>query len=121
MPLWKNPQDNSVHDDDDGQALSLPIWPQGMVQITQSEADVILHPPLTAQQRRDTIDAQIISLEQQQLLPRITRESLLAMAIDKAAALGMTEPQLYAAQAAYHKLKDFDTSIATLREQRDAI
>jgi hypothetical protein len=45
MALWKNPQDNSVHDDMDGTALSLPIWPQGMVQITQAEADVLLAPP----------------------------------------------------------------------------
>jgi len=75
----------------------------------------------TAQQRRDEIDTQIIKLEKEQLLSRITRESLLAMAVDKAAALGMTEPQLYATHAGYHKLKDFDTAIAALRDQRDAI
>jgi hypothetical protein len=75
----------------------------------------------TAKQQRDEIDAKIATLEQQQLMPRITRETLLATAVTFAAAQGITEPQLYAAQIAYHKLKDFDTSIAALRAQRDAI
>ena len=122
MALWKNLQDNSIHDDMDGQALSLPTWPKNMERITQEEADALLAPPpLTPQQQRDAIDAQIYTLEQQQLMPRITRETLLATAVQLAAAQSITEPQLYAMQIAYHKLKDFDTSIAALRAQRDAI
>ena len=121
MTLWKD-SNNKIHDDDEGRALSLPIWPQGMVQITQAEADALLAPPpLTSAQKRAAIDAQITSLEQQQLMPRITRETLLATAVTLAAAQGITEPMLYAAQIAYRKLKDFDTSIAALRAQRDAI
>lgn len=46
--LWRNTQDNSVHDDMDGKALLLPTWPKNMVQITQSEADALLAP--TAEQ-----------------------------------------------------------------------
>ena len=121
MALWKD-SNNAVHDDMNGEALSLSIWPQGMVQITQAEADALLAPaPLTAADKRAAIDAQITSLEQQQLMPRITRETLLATAVTLASAQGITEPMLYAAQIAYRKLKDFDTSIAALRAQRDTI
>ena len=50
MSLWKD-SNNEIHDDSDGAALSLPIWPQGMVQITQAEADALLAPPpLSAKQ-----------------------------------------------------------------------
>lgn len=49
MALWKD-SNNGIHDDMDGAALSLPTWPQGMTQITQSEADAILNPPLTSAQ-----------------------------------------------------------------------
>ena len=44
MSLWKD-ANGGIHDDADGAALSLPIWPQGMVQITQAEADALLAPP----------------------------------------------------------------------------
>jgi hypothetical protein len=48
MALWKN-LNNQIHDDMDGVALSYPNWPQqGMVKITQQEADVLLAP--TAEQ-----------------------------------------------------------------------
>lgn len=118
--FWKD-SNNQICDDMDGQALSLPSWPQGMTQITPLEADAILHPPLTPQQQRDAIDVQITQLEFTQLMSRITRESLLTMAVEKAIALGMTELQLYKVQIGYHKLKDFDNSIAALREQRNAL
>lgn len=121
MSLWKDIS-GRVHDDMNGEALSLPVWPQGMTQITQKEADALLAPsPMTSAQKRAAIDAQIATLEQQQLMPRITRETLLATAVTIAAGQGITEPQLYAAQIAYRKLKDFDTLIAGLRAQKDAI
>ena len=59
MPLWKD-SNNVVHDDDEGRALSLPIWPQGMVQITQSEADALLAPPpLTLAQIQAQLEAAV--------------------------------------------------------------
>lgn len=67
------------------------------------------------------IQTQIDVLERTQLLPRITREGLLAAAVDLAATQNVTEPQLYAANIAYSKLKDFDAQITTLRTQMDAI
>jgi hypothetical protein len=122
MALWHNPIDNSIHDDMNGEALALPVWPQGMVQITQAEAEALLAPPpLTSVQKRAAIDAQISTLEEQQLLPRITRETLLAIAVSTAAAQGITEPQLYASNIGYRRLKDFDTAIAVLRAQMPAI
>lgn len=115
MSLWKD-SNNEIHDDSDGAALSLPIWPQGMVQITQAEADALRDPPpLTSVQKRAAIDAQITSLEQQQLMPRITREALMATAVTLAAAQGITEPQLYAENIGYRKTKDFDAQIILLR------
>lgn len=65
------------------------------------------------------IDAQITALEQGQLLPRGTREfTLYCMVRDAQRDLGLTEPQLYAAQVGYRRLKDFDAQIKALRAQR---
>ena len=44
MSLWKD-ANNEIHDDADGAALDLPLWPKGMKQITQEEADDLLTPP----------------------------------------------------------------------------
>ena len=41
MTIWKNPTDNTLHDDMDGEALNLPVWPQGMIQLTDAEVEVI--------------------------------------------------------------------------------
>jgi hypothetical protein len=61
--------------------------------------------------------AQILSLERENMMPRITREFMLLDAVAKAAAQGITEPQLYAGMFAYRKLKDFDVQIAAMRSQ----
>jgi hypothetical protein len=61
--------------------------------------------------------AQILALERENMMPRITREFMLLDAVAKAAAQGITEPQLYAGMFAYRKLKDFDMQIAALRSQ----
>lgn len=63
------------------------------------------------------IQNQIDLLERQYMLPRGTREALLSYAIAIAATMGVTEPELYAVNIAYHKTKDFDTQIAALRAQ----
>ena len=70
------------------------------------------------QQNNSKIDAQIAAAETQQLLPRVVREFLLASAVKEAAALGLTEEQLYAANIGYRKMKDANTAIAALRAQR---
>lgn len=70
---------------------------------------------------RLAIQSQIDALEQAQLLPRVTREGLLAAAVALAATQGVDEPSLYTANITYHKLKDFDAQIGILRAQLDAI
>lgn len=40
MGLWKN-SENAIWDDMDGEALGLPSWPEGLVSITEQEADDI--------------------------------------------------------------------------------
>lgn len=76
---------------------------------------------LTIQQQRDAIQTQIEALERTQLLPRITRESLLLIMVSTAAGMGLTEPQLYAVNIGYSRLKDFDAAIVALRAQMEAI
>lgn len=70
------------------------------------------------QQFNNKIDQQIAAAETQQLLPRVVREFLLASAVKEAAALGLTEEQLYAANIGYRKMKDANTAIQALRAQR---
>jgi hypothetical protein len=70
---------------------------------------------------RDAIIAQITQMEQEQMLPRVTREALLGIAVIQAAAQGVTEPELYAVNVAYHKTKDFDDAIVLLRKKMEAI
>lgn len=62
------------------------------------------------------VDAQIESLEGK--TERGIREAILFLTAAEAAQLGMTEPQLYAANYGYRKAKDLDTAIAALRAQR---
>lgn len=60
----------------------------------------------------------IQQLEQQQLLAqqRITRETILALAEERAASLGLTLEQLRAKNKGYAGLKSLDEQIAALRE-----
>jgi hypothetical protein len=73
--------------------------------------------PLTSQQQRDAIQAQINAIEATQIMPRVTREALLALAVNEATAAGLTEPKLYAANIGYRKTKDADAAIVALRAQ----
>ena len=70
------------------------------------------------EQANSKIDQQIAASENQQLLPRVVREFLLASAVKEAVALGLTEEQLYAANIGYRKMKDANTAIQALRAQR---
>lgn len=58
MALWKD-GNNKVHDDDNGRALSLSIWPKNAVPITQIEADILLKPQLTQAEQFYAIEHRI--------------------------------------------------------------
>lgn len=75
----------------------------------------------TTQQQRDALQAQIDALESQTHMNRFVREAMLLISVQQATALGVTEPQLYAANIGYKKIKDLDTQIVALRTQKDAI
>lgn len=85
---------------------------QGGVVILQPP--VIVSAPLTASQMAQ---AQIDALERQYLMPRVVRESLIAQAEERGAALGYTPAQLAVKNKGYAGLKALDTQIAALRAQ----
>lgn len=78
-------------------------------------------PVPTSTELKLATQSQIDALERTQLMPRITRESLLILMVSTAASMGLTEPQLYAANIGYSRLKDFDATIVSLRAQMEAI
>ena len=60
MAIWKD-DNNQLHDDMDGQALLLPSWPKGMVQLTDEQVSAIRNKasvtslPILAQQELDYV------------------------------------------------------------------
>lgn len=46
MAIWQNTADNSLHDDMDGLALAMPIWPVGMVELTDAQVAAARAPTL---------------------------------------------------------------------------
>lgn len=64
-----------------------------------------------------TPQEKIDALERESMIPRITREFMLAQAVVTAAAQGIDEPTLYANNIGYRKLKDLDNQIIALRSQ----
>jgi hypothetical protein len=112
---------NQVHVLDDGIDPAEYIK-QPYTVITKEEADILTAPPApTAQQQRDAIQAQIDSLESATHMNRFVREAMLLISVQQAQALGLTEPQLYAVNIGYKKIKDLDDQIVALRTQKDAI
>lgn len=82
---------------------------------------LIQHPPivqsvpLTASEQAQ---AQIDALEERQyLMPRVVRESLIAQAEERGAALRYTPAQLLVKNKGYAGLKAIDAQIAALRAQ----
>jgi thiamine monophosphate synthase len=71
-------------------------------------------PPPTPQ---EMAQQQIDALENEYLMPRVTRESLIAMAEERALALGLTIEQLRIKNKGYEGLKALDEQIAALRIQ----
>jgi hypothetical protein len=111
---------NTLTDAQEAEYLALPTHKTGTTFIEGASA-VIPTPPPTLQQQRDIIQAQIDALETKAIMPRITRETLLALAVQEAAAAGFTEPQLYAMNVGYKRTKDADIIIAALRDKMAAI
>lgn len=58
----------------------------------------------------------IAALETSALLPRPSRDFMLAMMVQLAAQQGVSEPDLYARNPGYRKVKDLDEEIKALRE-----
>lgn len=104
----------------DAAYLALPANRAGTTLINGVVA-AIATPAPTSQQQRNAIQAQINTLESSAIMPRVTREALLGIAVQQALAAGLTEPQLYLANIGYHKTKDVDTEIAGLRAQITAV
>ena len=59
MTIWID-STNQLHDDMNGAALTLPIWPQGMTQATPAQITAITNPPLTLAQSQA---AQVTALQ----------------------------------------------------------
>ena len=59
MTIWID-TNNTLHDDMDGEALSLPSWPQGMTQATPEQIAAIINPPMTLAQAQT---AQVVALQ----------------------------------------------------------
>lgn len=58
MALWID-SNNTLHDDMDGQALSLPVWPQGMTLATPAQIQAIQNPPLTVVQIQAQLESEV--------------------------------------------------------------
>lgn len=70
--------------------------------------------PMTPQ---EMAQAQIKALEDEHNMARVTRESLIALAEERGAALGLTPAQLLVKNKGYAGLKALDAQIAALRAQ----
>jgi hypothetical protein len=116
MTLYITPN-NILHDDDNGLALSHPMWPENARLATPEEIEAIRNPPKTADQIKAEIQSQIDSFEAQQYMTRGEREAWLLLMVATAADQGVTEPVLYQANKFYKKVKDQDAVIAALRAQ----
>lgn len=67
------------------------------------------------------LQSQIEAIESATHMNRFVREAMILISQQQATALGMTEPQLYAANIGYKKVKDVDTQIIALRDQITAL
>lgn len=92
-----------------------------LVSAISPEDTILPADPLTPAEKSALIQEQIDTLERQYMMPRVTREALLGIAVIQAAQQSVTEPELYAVNIAYRKTKDFDDVIVALRAQMDAI
>lgn len=75
----------------------------------KSDEDIAIAQRAHNQQRID-------EMERETLLPRPSRDFMLAMMVQLAAQQGINEPTLYARNPGYRKIKDLDEEIKALRE-----
>lgn len=105
MQHYKAP-DNSLHFIEPEFAHLLPA---GCVAITEEEAEALRPKPLESDSK-DVIRAQIKQLEAEQLMPRATREFMLAFMELNAPA------EVLAVNPGYQAVKAFDNQIKALRD-----
>jgi hypothetical protein len=89
------------------------LLPSGCVPITEAEAEALRPKP----DPKLSIQAQIDALEREVILPRVTREFMLAQMEAVAASQGVTPEQLRAINYGYRRVKEFDEQIEALRGQ----
>lgn len=101
-----------------------PVYAIGEIIVTATYNKVLL----TTQEldaitlnKRQSVQSQIDALEGKTLMNRFVREAMILISQQQAAALGLTEPQLYTANFGYRKVKSLDDSIVALRVQVEAI
>lgn len=66
MTLYKAP-DGSIHDDMDGQALSLPNWPQGLTEATAEQIAALT--PIPPNPRIAEIKAELAAIDLKSIRP----------------------------------------------------
>ncbi|MBH0033053.1 hypothetical protein I6F10_19905 [Pseudoalteromonas sp. SWYJZ98] len=91
--------------------------PQYEALLAQVEAEYVPPEPPTLAERQAEIVARIQALEDQHLMPRITRETIIALAEERAVAMGLTIEYLRAKNKGYAGLKTLDEQSAALRSQ----
>lgn len=115
MPHYKD-QDNQLHFIDNPEDAEKYL-PAGCVEITDTEAEQIRQAAIVLPTQNEIIQSQIDALEKQTMLPRVTREFMLAQTVITAQMAGVDEPTLYTSNVGYRKVKDMDAQIAALRAQ----
>lgn len=113
MPHYKNTQEQLFWLDEGDDPL---VWlSEDCVEITEEETTIIRLKQQTAPSAAELIQSQITQLEQQQLMPRATREFMLLFMEQS-----FTPDQL-AANFGYQAVKTFDLQIAGLRAELAAL
>lgn len=78
-------------------------------------------PDAPRQVKAEMLLYRITSLEREHLMPRAMRETIIALAEDRAATLGLTNAQLRAKNRVYAGVKALDEQIALLRAEYVAL
>ena len=96
------------------------LLPVGSILISDAEAEAIRIAAIPPVDKKAVLLAQIATLDPiDQLRPM--RDFLLQIAVKEAALLLVTEPQLYATNIGYKRMKDRETALQLLRTQLSAL
>ena len=93
------------------------VHPETLAYEAWLEAGGVLLPADPVALTADEILAQIQELEDQYRMPRITRETMISLAEERALLMGLTLEYLRAKNKGYAGLKTLDEQIAALRSQ----